>query len=219
MSPPRVAIARDHDIVAAGFAALLRPYADRVAVVELDDVSEAAGRVDLLLLDPSCETAAQVDISALVDRGVTVVVFTWHPGSAATATALSAGAVGSIWKGAGADQLVELITHAAGGSTLSASEVEDERFDESATWLGAEAGLSRGESAVLALIVRGFSNQEIAEQRYVTVNTIKSTVRPLYRKIDVTRRSQAIAWAIQHGFQTSVPDDSAVLRARWMRTP
>ena len=61
-------------------------------------------------------------------------------------------------------------------------------------------GLSRRESAVLALIVQGRTNQEIADQCLLSVNSIKTYIRSAYRKVGVRHRAQAVAWAMQHGF-------------------
>lgn len=55
------------------------------------------------------------------------------------------------------------------------------------------------EYEVLELIVEGLSNQEIAQHLYLGINTIKSYVRTTYRKIRVTKRSQAVRWGLLHG--------------------
>ena len=69
-------------------------------------------------------------------------------------------------------------------------------------WPGQEAGLSARESEIVALITKGLTNQEIAERAYVSINSVKSYIRSAYRKIGVTRRSQAVAWAMQNGFES-----------------
>ena len=65
---------------------------------------------------------------------------------------------------------------------------------------------------MLALITQGLSNQEIAERSYLSINSVKTYIRTAYRKIGVTRRSQAVVWGMQHGFE---PDR---LRSRGDRT-
>jgi len=74
--------------------------------------------------------------------------------------------------------------------------------------MGTLAGLSTREVEVLALITQGLSNKEIAEKLVVSVNTLKSHIRQAYRKIDVTTRSQAVSWAITHGF--APPDENSL---------
>lgn len=57
------------------------------------------------------------------------------------------------------------------------------------------------EAEVLALIAQGLSNDEIAKRAYVSINSVKSYIRTAYRKIGVQRRSQAVLWALEHGFE------------------
>ena len=73
--------------------------------------------------------------------------------------------------------------------------------DAGGEWPGREFGLSSRESEVLALITQGLSNQEIAERTYLSINSVKTYIRTAYRKIEVTRRAQAVAWGMRHGFE------------------
>ena len=67
----------------------------------------------------------------------------------------------------------------------------------------AESGLTRREAEVVALIVRGRSNRQIAEGTRLSPNSVKSYIRSAYRKMGVLTRTQAVAWGIQHGFDLS----------------
>ncbi|WP_455429797.1 response regulator transcription factor [Luteococcus peritonei] len=52
---------------------------------------------------------------------------------------------------------------------------------------------------MVSLIAQGLSNAEIAGRTYLSPNSVKSYIRSAYRKIGVQRRSQAVAWGIDHG--------------------
>ena len=56
------------------------------------------------------------------------------------------------------------------------------------------------EAEVIALIAQGMSNQDIAHTLALSTNTIKSYIRSAYRRMNVTSRSTAILWAVDHGF-------------------
>ena len=53
-------------------------------------------------------------------------------------------------------------------------------------------GISKRELEVLELMAEGFSNQEIADKLFVSLNTVKTHSSNLFNKLDVKRRTQAI---------------------------
>lgn len=53
-------------------------------------------------------------------------------------------------------------------------------------------GISARELEVLELVAKGFSNKEIAEKLFVSVNTIKTHLSKVYEKLEVKRRTQAV---------------------------
>lgn len=61
--------------------------------------------------------------------------------------------------------------------------------------------LTRRERVVLAELAEDVTLEEIATRLFVTRNTVKSQVRSVYRKIGVSTRAQAVAWAEAHGFR------------------
>ncbi|MDQ7948185.1 MAG: response regulator transcription factor [Pedobacter sp.] len=61
-----------------------------------------------------------------------------------------------------------------------------------------QLGLSKREIEVLQLMAKGLSNQEIADQLFVSLNTIKTHSSRLFEKLEVKRRTQAIEMAKKH---------------------
>jgi DNA-binding NarL/FixJ family response regulator len=73
------------------------------------------------------------------------------------------------------------------------------------------------EAEVIALITQGMSNQDIAHTLALSTNTIKSYIRSAYRRMNVTSRSTAILWAVDHGFSRpryAGPQPSSIPRPR-----
>ena len=73
---------------------------------------------------------------------------------------------------------------------------------------------------MLALVPAGLSNHEIANTLFLSINSGKPCIRSTYRKMDVATRSQAVLWAIQHGFPApelphSVTDIEAAGHQPW----
>lgn len=65
----------------------------------------------------------------------------------------------------------------------------DFQFDQSKL---DKLGISKREYEVLELMAKGFSNQEIADQLFVSLNTVKTHASNLFVKLDTRRRTQAI---------------------------
>lgn len=55
-----------------------------------------------------------------------------------------------------------------------------------------QSGISKRELEVLQLMAQGFSNQEIADKLFVSLNTIKTHSSNLFLKLQVSRRTQAV---------------------------
>ena len=189
-----VAVVTPHDVVAVGLRTML-----------------AQTGPSLRLVDPGREEPDIVlfDVVALLDEDTsdpdnwvketasTVVAMTRPLRPDLGALALEHGAEAVVALSATAEEIVEVATSAAAG-TLDDSEVA--QAAEHDTRLGDTVGLSPRETDVLRLVVLGFSNQEIAGELYVSVNSVKTYIRSAYRKIGVTTRPQVVSWCVRHGF-------------------
>ena len=82
----------------------------------------------------------------------------------------------------------------AGRVAAAAARIEAGEF-----WPGARLGLTQRESEVLALIVSGLSNTAIAGRLIIGEETVKSHVRAVYRKLEVSDRAGAVARALREG--------------------
>ncbi|MCK5313588.1 MAG: response regulator transcription factor, partial [Anaerolineales bacterium] len=65
--------------------------------------------------------------------------------------------------------------------------------------------LSERELEILQLVATGASNKEIAQQLYISSNTVKVHLRNIFTKIDVTSRTEAAMFAVQHGYVDTPP--------------
>lgn len=136
--------------------------------------------------------------------------------------ALRAGASGFLLKSADGDTLVEAVRVVAGGEALLAPAVTRrviERFAAAGPALAPPEGgerssasrlehrpdpvavgdLSERELEVLQLMARGLSNQEIAQQLYVSSTTVKTHVSHILTKLGVRDRVQAVVEAYESG--------------------
>ena len=201
MPPVRIAIVNDYEIVVAGVAAMLEPYSDRIDIVELDAGHQVTSDVDVVLYDTFGQVQGDgIDLEDLIrGSGAKVCVFSWNLQEGLVERALARGARGYLSKALTAKEIVDAIERIHAGEIVHDTRIEVEEGSQGA-WPGRDHGLTQRESEVLALITQGLTNQEIAERAYISINSVKTYIRTAYRKIGVQRRSQAVAWGMQHGF-------------------
>jgi NarL family two-component system response regulator LiaR len=114
------------------------------------------------------------------------------------ARAFDQGAAGYLAKSRTAEEIVTALERGHGGERVRALGNDGGSGPgdmEAGTWPARDHGLSEREAEVLAPITHGYSNQEVSQRCYLSINSIKAYVRTGYRKIGVSRRSQAVAWA------------------------
>jgi DNA-binding NarL/FixJ family response regulator len=60
--------------------------------------------------------------------------------------------------------------------------------------------LTEREREVLTLLAKGMTNKDIAQTLFLSVRTVEAHLRNVYGKLDVASRTEAVLWAVQHGF-------------------
>ena len=216
-TPVRVALINDYEIVVRGLEHMLAAYSGRVEVVELDAQSTCHSPVDVALYGHLLRgtdrrlrhrrRAAQPHVAAVavlhLDMQVELIE-----------TAKRKGVLGYLSKSLQAPELVSALERVAAGEVvvLPSADIGSSATVELAggDWPGRREGLTARQAEVVALITQGFSNQEIAERTYLTMNTIKSYIREAYHRMGVSTRTQAVLWGIEHGM---LPDVSRVTRS------
>ncbi len=174
------------------------------------DAVRLAGELqpDVVLLDVRLRGASGLDLcQELVSRfpGLKVVFFTVYDDEQYLYQALRVGAAGFLLKTTTGPELAEHLERVmegevtidpalAGRVAMTAARLQSGEF-----WPGARLGLTQRESEVLGLMVRGLSNRIIAQRLYIGEETVKSHTQSIYRKLDVSDRSQAIATALREG--------------------
>jgi NarL family two-component system response regulator LiaR len=196
--PVRVAIANDYPVVVRGLAAIVEAHDDRFQLVEASVGDATQSSADVLLYDDFASTKELGEFISGVQAKV--VVFSSNIGWTSVQAALGAGCAGYLFKGVSEEDLLSALERVHQGTRVVELGADALPAKPTGSWPGREHGLTPRESEILALICRGLTNAEIAGTLYLSVNSIKTYVRTLYRKIDVQRRSQAVRFGIGHGF-------------------
>ncbi len=196
--PVRVSIVNDFPVVVRGLAAIVQAREDRFELVETSLGNATQSSADVVLYDDFASTRELGDFIAGVPAKV--VVFSSNVGWTSVQAALLAGCAGYLFKGLPEEQLLSAIERVHDGTRVIELGGGAAPTRTPGSWPGREHGLTPREAEILALICRGLTNAEIAGTLYLSVNSIKTYVRTLYRKIEVQRRSQAVRFGISNGF-------------------
>ncbi|MCM3516926.1 response regulator transcription factor [Nocardioides sp. P86] len=207
-TPIRATLVDDYAVVAPGVRHLLQPYSDRIVLVDLADALADPRSVDVVLYEPvGLRESDHESLQRLVHvGGARAVVFTWRDQAQHLAGAASPGRLSKALPAADLVTGLERIHRQQPGRPGQAGAAGQHRpvdrtphgalSGNSAT---AALSLTPREAEILALIVQGYTNVEIGKKLYLSINSVKTYVRGAYRKIDVTRRPQAVAWGMQNG--------------------
>ena len=214
MTPIRIALVNDYEVVVKGLAAMLRGYGHALEVAELDAQAPVVEHVDIALYDTFAATSGDRDeVKALAanPRIGKVVVYSWDMNERLVTNGLLNGAGGYISMGVTAQELATALDQVHRGENLIHPVPSGSQAASVGDWPGREEGLTPREAEMLALITQGLSNTEIAERTGLSINSIKSYIRTCYRRIGVSNRSHAILWALEHGF---LPDNIRMIVSR-----
>jgi NarL family two-component system response regulator LiaR len=206
-NPIRVLLVDDHAMVRRGLATFLMVYNDLQLAGEVES-GEAAiqmcGEVlpDVILMDmvlPAMDGAAATRVIRQRYPNVQVIALTSFKDKDLIKNALEAGAIGYLLKDVTADELARAIRAAHVGRATLSPDVAQVIVQTAGQ--GPEPGvdLTEREREVLALMVEGLNNTQIAGRLSVSPSTIKSHVSNILSKLGVSSRTEAVTLALRHG--------------------
>ncbi len=205
-NPIRVLIVDDHKVVRGGLKAFLQSYDDLELVGEAQNGEEAllkCGEVapDVVLMDvvmPRMDGPTATRAIRDAYPATQVIALTSFPEDDLVEQALRAGAIGYLLKTVEPDELADAIRAAHRGQSTLAPEAARTLIQANirAPKLGHD--LTEREREVLRLLVKGWTNQEIAQHLTVSAHTAKFHVSNVLSKLGAASRTEAVALALEH---------------------
>ena len=197
-SPIRVSIVNDYEVVVAGIAAMLEPFDDRVTVVETEAGGLPGRAADIVLFDTFAgrrRSLSRVDALATDIELRKIVLYTWDVPTDFANDIDMRSIDGVIMKSTTGVELVDAIERVHRGEFVGSATVDES--DVTVT-------LTEREREVLALLSEGATNRQIADELYLSIDTVKTHVRKVFGKLGVGNRTQAAVVARDHGLQAHI---------------
>lgn len=211
----RVLIVDDHEVVRTAYRLLLEKEGMEV-VKDVGTGSEGVDAVlelkpDIVLLDismPDIDGLAALTLMRYLQPEVRVVILTSHEDAMYMARAGELGAVGYFSKRVPPKELTTAIKTISAGKPNPVKDALTERVTPPTIpgipvykpIIETKNDLTGQEAVVVSLLSMGCTNEEITEQLCVSRNTLKTHLRNVYSKLNVSDRTQAAIWAVRNGF-------------------
>lgn len=216
MSPVRVMLADDHALFREGLAGIITAQPDLEVVGEASDGLEAIVmaqelKPDLILMDiqmPGCDgLEATLKIKKALPETV-IVMLTVRDDEEKLFETIKYGAQGYLLKNIRSRELLEMIRGAMRGEAAITPAIAGRMLEEFRRLSlavpdelpEAEEGLTQREGEVLALVAQGLPDKEIAARLSISIHTVKSHLRNILARLQVSNRREAARLAKQKGW-------------------
>ena len=204
--PIRVMLVDDHTMVRRGLATFLKAFDDLELAGEAENGQAAIQlcaklQPDVILMDmvmPDMNGAAATRAVRQQFPNVQVIALTSFKEEELVKSALEAGAIGYLLKDVSADELVRAIRSAHAGRATLSPEAAQALVHAASQPATPGNDLTERERAVLALMVEGLNNTQIAGRLTVSPSTIKSHVSNILAKLGVASRTEAVTLALRN---------------------
>jgi len=198
----RVFSVDDHPLLRQGIAAIINNQADMVLVAQAATGSEAIQgfrehQPDVTLMDLRLPDISGIDALIAIRTefpDARIIMLTTFEGDVEIGRALAAGARGYILKSMPPKELVEVIRQVKAGRKQIPTEVAAQL----AVHLGEEE-LTPREIDVLGHLAGGNRNRDIADQLFISEETVKVHIKHIMEKLGASDRTQAVAIAVRRG--------------------
>jgi NarL family two-component system response regulator LiaR len=206
-APIRLIVVDDHTVVRSGIKFSLLPFDDIELVGEAGSGEEAlhlCGKLNphVVLMDIMMPGMNGIETTRILRERfpqVQVIALTSFQEGSLVQEALEAGAIGYLLKDVDLDELARAIRSAAAGKPTLAPAAAQALVQAATEPRPLGDDLTERQREVLALLVEGLSNAEIADRLFISLSTARFHVSTILSKLGAANRAEAAALAVKHG--------------------
>lgn len=202
----RVVVIEDDTLIREGFTNLINQSDNLICIANYDNCEEAIKNLtkdgpQIILMDiglPGISGIEGIRRIKKIRTDIEIIVVTVHDDDFKVFDALCAGASGYLTKNISPENLLNAIDEVStGGAPMSTNiaRMVIKSFQKSA-----ESPLSSRETEVLQLLGRGKSYTMIADDLFIDKETVRSHIKNIYRKLEVSSKAEAIEKANRERF-------------------
>ncbi|MBJ2350368.1 MULTISPECIES: response regulator [Pseudomonas] len=203
--PPaiRVALVDDHALVRDGIRALLSVMPRLDVVGEAENGAQAIEMVgrcqpDLLLMDIGLKDMNGLELTRQLGKqypGLKILILSMYDNHEYVSESVRAGASGYVLKNSPSKEIIAAIEAIIGGGTFYSAEIAQRLATDPST----DSELTPRESQVLAKMVQGLNNKEMARELDISVRTVETHRLSIRRKLNIDKPAALAKYAIDHG--------------------
>jgi two-component system, NarL family, response regulator LiaR len=202
----KVLIIDDHDIVRQGLIVLLENFDDFEIVADVSGGHAGVAactqyQPDVVLLDMVMQDMDGVTTARLIRQSCPdahIIALTSFTDEDTVQNVLKAGAISYLLKNVSVDELAAAVRKAYRGQPTLAPEAAQALITATTKPPAIGHDLTEREREVLALMIEGLNNREIAERLFISGSTVKNHVSSILSKLGTTSRTQAVAMAVEN---------------------
>ena len=204
----KVLLVDDHEMVRLGVSSYLNVQSDIELVGEADNGlvgyhKALELRPDIILMDLVMDVMDGVESTQKIMKewpDAKIIIITSFIDDEKVYPAIEAGAKSYLLKTSSAHEIAEAIRSTFEGNTVMGPEVTSKllEIEDKSRQRQAHDELTKREYEVLLLVSKGYTNQEIADELFITLKTVKTHVSNILSKLEVNDRTQATIYAYQH---------------------
>ena len=193
----KILLVDDHEMVRLGLKSYLDLQADVEVVAESSNGREG---VELALeLRPDVIIMGIEATMAILETWpeAKILILTSYLDNEKIYPVLDAGAKGYMLKTSSADEILHAVRKVARGEVAIETEVS-KKVQHHRNHIELHDDLTARERDILGLLAKGYENQRIADELYISLKTVKTHVSNILSKLEVSDRTQAVVYAFQH---------------------